>query len=154
MAPRVLVIDFGISRLQCLCGTRLGGLSPWRLVRAYRRTNDAATVEEISMSDAPNKMTMRKARGFDRMEFADRNGVACSLQKSSLAFEDCIWLGANEIGLKRFEPGGGGWTDVSLEQDEPHGVTHIANTRMHLSREQVASLLPYLQRFVETGELS
>lgn len=96
---------------------------------------------------------MRKtSRGFARMEFIDRNGVACSLQKSSLAFEDCIWLGADEIGLKKFSPGAGGWTDVPLEQT-PHGVTHIANTRMHLSREQVAALLPHLLRFVETGEL-
>lgn len=99
--------------------------------------------------------TMSKtSRGFDRMEFSDRNGVSCSLQKSSLASEDCIWIGANEIGLKRFAPGAGGWTDVPLEQDAPYGVVHIANTRMHLSREQVADLLPYLQRFVDTGELS
>jgi len=87
------------------------------------------------------------------MEFTDRNGVGCSLQKSSMAFEDCIWLGANEIGLKRFTPGAVGWQDVPLE-NTPYGVTHIANTRMHLSREQVAALLPHLHRFVETGELS
>jgi len=93
-------------------------------------------------------------RGFDRMEFKDRNGVDCSLQKSSLATEDCIWLGCNEIGLKRFAPGAGGWTDVPLEQNGPYGVVHSANTRMHLSREQVAAMLPALQRFVETGELS
>ena len=36
---------------------------------------------------------------------------------------------------------------------DPHGVTHNANTSMHLSREQVAALLPMLQRFVETGEI-
>lgn len=28
----------------------------------------------------------------------------------------------------------------------------LMNTRMHLTREQAAALLPYLQRFVETGE--
>jgi hypothetical protein len=98
---------------------------------------------------------MRKtSRGFDRMEFLDRNGVGCSLQKSSLAFEDCIWLGANEIGLKRFTPGSVGWENIPLVEDAPNGVTHIANTRMHLSREQVAALLPHLQRFVATGDLS
>ena len=29
----------------------------------------------------------------------------------------------------------------------------MINSRMHLSREQVAELLPHLQRFVESGEL-
>jgi hypothetical protein len=92
-------------------------------------------------------------RGFARVEFKDRNGENCSLQKSSLAFEDCIWLGCNEIGLKRFTPGAG-WADVPLEQNAPYGVAHLANTRMHLTREQVADMLPYLQRFAATGELS
>lgn len=92
-------------------------------------------------------------RGFDRVDFTDRNETACSLQKSSLAFEDCVWFGCNEIGLKRFTPGIG-WTEIPLEQSGLDGVSHIANTRMHLSREQVAELLPFLQRFVETGELS
>jgi hypothetical protein len=35
-------------------------------------------------------------RGFLRAEFTDRYGEKCSIQKSSLAFEDCIWLGVNE----------------------------------------------------------
>jgi hypothetical protein len=42
--------------------------------------------------------------------------------------------------------------DVELEMD-PHGVMHSANTSMHLNREQVAALLPILQRFVETGDI-
>jgi hypothetical protein len=92
-------------------------------------------------------------RGFARQEFTDRNGVECSIQKSSLATEDCIWLGSNEIGLKRFDPNNGGWSDVPLQQDHPFGVTHIANTRMHLTRGQVAKLLPLLEKFVSTGEL-
>ncbi len=29
----------------------------------------------------------------------------------------------------------------------------MINSRMHLTRDQVAELLPHLQRFVETGEL-
>lgn len=37
-------------------------------------------------------------RGFHVAEFADHNGVKCSLQESSLATEACIWLGCNEIG--------------------------------------------------------
>ena len=92
-------------------------------------------------------------RGFAIHYFTDRYGVECSLQKSSLATEDCIWIGANKIGLKRFEPGKG-WEDVPLRDDGfPGGVTHQANTRMHLTRLQVEKLLPLLDKFVTTGEL-
>lgn len=35
-------------------------------------------------------------RGFAFGKFKDRYGVECSLQKSSLATEDCIWLGVHE----------------------------------------------------------
>lgn len=94
----------------------------------------------------------KTARGFDYTNFVDRNGVLCSLQKSSIATEDCIWLGADEIGLKRFTPNVG-WENVELQQDDPYGITHIANTRMHLTRQQVAELLPYLERFVEEGDI-
>lgn len=67
-----------------------------------------------------------------------------------MATEDCIWLGANEIGLKHFITGKG-WSDIPTPfQMDDHW---IANTRMHLTRDQVAALLPILQRFVETGEI-
>ena len=79
-------------------------------------------------------------RGFAIHEFEDRNGVRCSLQKSSLTTEDAIWLVAQEIGLKRFEPGKG-WKDVPLEHE------------VHLTRKQVKHLLPFLIRFAETGQL-
>lgn len=66
------------------------------------------------------------ARGFAILRFADRCGAPCSLQKSSLAGEDCIWLGRDGTN----EPG-----------------------RMLLTQEMAAALLPHLQRFAETGEL-
>lgn len=70
-------------------------------------------------------------RGFSRVDFTDRYGMACSLQDSSLATEDAIWLGCNE------------------------GLHHQGEclARMHLTREMVADLLPLLQRFVETGSI-
>ena len=92
-------------------------------------------------------------RGFGIVRFRDAGGNACSLQKSSAASDDYVWFGCDEIGLKRFEPYKG-WTDVKLENDPPFGVLHAANTRMHLSRKQVEALLPHLQRFVKTGDLS
>lgn len=70
-------------------------------------------------------------RGFARAEFTDRYGNACSIQKSSLATEDAIWLGC----------------------DEGRHVGGQCLARMHLTQEMVAALLPLLHRFVETGEL-
>lgn len=72
-------------------------------------------------------LKMKKTeRGFALCEFVDRYGEACSIQKSSLATEDCIWLGTNSVGV----------------------------SRMHLTRKQVEDLLPLLIRFVESGELT
>lgn len=75
-------------------------------------------------------------RGFAWLSFKDRFKQECSLQKSSIASEDCIWLGVD-----RGIPKGPG-----LKGEE-------INSRMHLTRKQVRALLPHLQRFVETGEL-
>lgn len=50
---------------------------------------------------------------------------------------------AKENGL---EPQGeNGWMPFPIPDDV------LLSTRMHLNREQVAELLPYLTRFVETG---
>ncbi len=69
-------------------------------------------------------------RGFVRGDFTDRYGQKCSIQKSSLAFSDeCIWLG------------------VDLD------MNGVKTTRMHLTQEMVADLIPLLQTFVETGDL-
>ncbi|KFC62743.1 hypothetical protein FF80_03310 [Devosia sp. LC5] len=89
-------------------------------------------------------------RGFGRIEFTDLYDVPCSVQASSLATDDAIWFGANEIGLKHFQYGKG-WQDIPT----PHEMHDhwSANTRMHLSRDQVAALLPILEHFVRTGEL-
>jgi hypothetical protein len=92
----------------------------------------------------------KTGRGFAIGRFTDVGGTTCTIQKSSTADEDRIWLGAEEIGLKHFKAYKG-WSDVVLVNTvEEH---YIANTRMHLNREQVAALLPILQRFVETGEI-
>lgn len=60
------------------------------------------------------------SRGFAIVKWRDRYQTECSLQESSLASEDCIWLGAGEI-------------------------------RMHLTKEMVSDLLPFLQRFAISG---
>ena len=101
--------------------------------------------------------TSRTSRGFSIAKFKDRYGNVCSLQKSSLATEDCIWLGVDDadprvmaVEAARFGICADkvtGWVPYPIP--ECVGLT----TRMHLSREQVADLLPHLQKFVATGEL-
>lgn len=90
-------------------------------------------------------------RGFGIYNFEDSNCRSCSIQESSSAEEPKLWLGCNEIDLKHFIPKVG-WVEVDLTTSQENEV-YIANTRMHLTREQVAELLPLLQAFVETGEL-
>ena len=91
-------------------------------------------------------------RGFDYIEFNDFYEKSCSIQKSSLATQDAIWLGINDpepkILASKTKKGGTGWVDYPV----PEYVS--INTRMHLSIEQVEELLPILQRFVDTGEIA
>lgn len=87
-------------------------------------------------------------RGFDYYTFIDTYSVACSLQKSSLATDDCVWLGCNTISLKKLVPGEG-WVEVPLDGE----FEWLANTRMHINREMAQQLIEKLQFFVDTGEL-
>lgn len=99
-------------------------------------------------------MKVRKTnRGFDYTSFKDEKGNVCSLQKSSSVTKDCVWLGCDEIGLQHFIPNIG-WQSVELRNGGPSGEAYIANNRMHLTRSQVKNLLPYLKKFIETGELT
>lgn len=96
-------------------------------------------------------------RGFALIEFTDRYDAQCNIQKSSLATDDAIWFGvadanpiimasqAGQFGVFTSETCG--WVPYPV----PNEVS--MTTRMHLTREQVAELLPVLQHFVDTGEL-
>ncbi len=68
-------------------------------------------------------------RGLLIVRFEDLYGEKCSIQKSSLATQDAIWLGQHQCS----------------KCDAP--------TRMHLSRGMAASLASILQCFADTGEL-
>jgi len=98
-------------------------------------------------------LVKQTSRGFNYIEFTDKAGTQCNLQESSSAEEPSIWLGAENIGLKEFVAfrAPSAWEDRPEfdEFDEKHHF--VANNRMHLNQEQVKALLPYLQRFVETG---
>ena len=94
-------------------------------------------------------------RGFDIKEFKDRYDESCSLQKSSIATEDCIWLGVTnptvKARAKELHPERAdeltGWLNVPLPPSAQ------ASGRMHLTQDMVKDLLPYLTKFAETGEL-
>jgi len=79
--------------------------------------------------------TRRTSRGFSLIEFKDMYDQPCSLQKSSIATEDCIWLGVHD--------------QIDLNTKQVIGPAQ----RMHLTQEQVKELIPLLQKFVDTGEL-
>jgi len=96
-------------------------------------------------------------RGFGIGEFTDQYGAKCSVQQSSIATKDCIWLGVDDadpqimasqakaFGVETSQANG--WVKYPIPEEV------LLNTRMHLSREDVKKLLPLLQRFAETGSL-
>lgn len=88
----------------------------------------------------------KTGRGFGLIEFIDEKGVECSIQESSLATDECIWIGCDDADPRHFVPGAKEpWPKVELPKDA------VMNTRMHLNRKQVKALLPILKRFVEKG---
>jgi len=99
----------------------------------------------------------RNGRNFPYAEFKDRYGSQCSIQKSSLATEDAIWLGIDNaepkimaskaamFGVKTEETTG--WVDYPIPSEV------LLSTRMHLTITQVKDLLPILNKFVETGNI-
>lgn len=97
-------------------------------------------------------MELKKTnRGFSYIEFSDKYGTKCSIQKSSLATEDAIWFGVDDADPKilasEVQEGGTGWVKYPI----PESVS--LTTRMHLTIEQVERLLPILHSFVDTGEV-
>ena len=84
-------------------------------------------------------------RGFQVITFTDLYGAECSLQRSSLATDDAIWFGVDDAAPKIL--GKNGWEEYPLPEEI------LLTTRMHLNREQVETLILYLQHFVLLGEL-
>lgn len=82
------------------------------------------STERLAVTEATNAPVeiAATARGFSRGAFVDLYGEQCSIQDSSLATEDAIWLGADK-------------------------------NRMHLSREHVTALMPFLTMFLNTGSI-
>ena len=111
-----------------------------------------------------NKTTSK--RGFDKLLFKDYYNNGCSLQISSLASDECVWLGienaqpriltrdAIRLGLLKEaeaphncygEPCG--WVEYPV----PEEVSFT--TRMHLSRKQILKLALKLLEFAFCGKI-
>lgn len=88
----------------------------------------------------------KTSRGFAITRFTDFNHVSCSLQESSLATDDAIWLGCDDANPRHLVPGTG-WTTIEMPPNT------VMNTRMHLTRKMVKKLLPVLEEFVRSGSL-
>jgi hypothetical protein len=87
-------------------------------------------------------------RGFEIANFKDSRQNECSIQKSSAAEDDYIWLGIDNPRLTIFEDERmGKYINTNLPKN------WAVSSRMHLSREQVNELLPVLITFSETGNL-
>ena len=94
----------------------------------------------------------KTGRGFALGEFTDSYENICSIQKSSLATEDAIWLGCDNANprILACKVNGGipnGWVDYPVPEDVSF------TTRMHLTVKMVEALIPLLQKFVKTGNL-
>lgn len=86
-------------------------------------------------------------RGFVLVEFKDERGILCTIQESSDAMKNCIWLGSQKINLREFKDGR--WEP----RPEFDAGDFVASNRMHLTQGQVIELLPFLNQFAQTGNI-
>jgi len=101
--------------------------------------------------------TRHTPRGFASHEFKDAYDIKCSIQKSSSAERNCIWLGVDDpapviMASKAAQYGiyttaTCGWIPFQIPDDV------LIHSRMHLTQEHVENLLPLLQHFADTGRL-
>ena len=101
-------------------------------------------------------------RGFGHIEVELRHGEQLSIQKSSLATENAIWMGAAEENVKAFIPSEErapyfDWVDIDVRElikmkhSRVDGI--VTNTRVEITQEKMKELLPIFKHFAETGEL-
>lgn len=90
---------------------------------------------------------IRTGRGFKKGSFIDSYGIPCSIQESCAADDARIWLGTEPKTMTVFEDSMGKYIEMTIPKN------FMIDTRMHLNREQVAELIPILQKFVDTGEI-
>lgn len=97
----------------------------------------------------------KTSRGFEIVNFKETNGEECSIQQSSSAEDDLIWLGivdanpqvlaskAHLYGVYTLQTEG--WVKYPV----PEGV--LMTTRMHLNKVQVQNLIAVLTCWLNSG---
>lgn len=115
------------------------------------------------MKKTPLGSIDKTERGFDLINFTDRYGVVCSLQKPSLAEYEppgtsAVWLGvefpaprilaadAAKLGITTTERTG--WIPYPIPEEV------LLNTRMHLDLKQTKALVAVLEMWIATGEFA
>ena len=104
---------------------------------------------------------MKTERGFEVNHFKDTYGLDCSIQDSSIATDDRIWLGVHNAPVKIMKkdiillrtcdiiPEDGtnkyGWCTVELPEEA------LVESRMHLNRKQARELAEELLYFANNG---
>lgn len=78
----------------------------------------------------PESSILKVEKELSKIAFEDDYKQKCSLQKSNANLENKIWLGVDK--------------DINGK---------AVNARMHLTQNQIRELLPFLQKFAETGEI-
>jgi hypothetical protein len=130
------------------CGVATAHVETEGRVTTYTCTNvDCDEYEEQWETVGLELKSSTTARGFRLIEFTDRYHEPCTLQASSLATEAAIWLGPSGR-IDTPNPNGPGWVPVPVLDE------WLVHSRMHLTQQQVQQLLPILQHFAETGELT
>lgn len=84
-------------------------------------------------------------RGFVILQFKDSYDEVCDIQRSSIADDDCIWVGVHnphpQILASKVKSRGTGWIDYNIPSDVL--ITH----RMLLSRKLSITLALKLLKF-------
>lgn len=82
--------------------------------------------------DAAQLKVTRTERGFEIGTFVDDYGQACSLQQSSNAERDCLWLGC----------------------DEGQHIEGRCLARMHLTTDHARMLIKHMRAWLTTGSIA
>lgn len=105
---------------------------------------------------------MKTARGFEVNHFKDTYDLDCSIQDSSIATDDRIWLGVHNAPIKimvkdinafracDIVPEGANehsWCTVELPEEA------LVESRMHLNRKQARELAEELLYFADNGHI-
>jgi hypothetical protein len=118
------------------------------------------------MSNVLDFVNTKTVNGFDNVLFKDFYDAKCSLQISSIATDDCIWLGIDDANPQIMTKDAIKFGLIS-EEESPHNCYGepcgwipfripkevFCTTRMHLNKEQCFQLAQKLLQFAYSGKI-